>query len=710
MKLFIAGCGRSGTTLIRDLMNCFENVTVQMDGPYGEANFTSFTDSKAVEENQVIKRAGDSWRTLALLPADVELIYCVRHPFDTLTSTHPLTMDLRRFHITEERWISEYRSLQALQTAQPERQIFFLRYEDLVRDPDQTQKKIADRFGLVSRHTFSGNPGNIKVFTDSIEKWRSQPELLDYLQNISETCKLLIKDFCGKFDYSLSDNYTAGLERKTFPYRFSVIIPLEFHRGQIEQCLRGWLKDQTYPADQFEVLAVACPSSLGEELNSIVKAELRPHDRLLLYDDPHDISLCAHAAFEAKGEILIFTESHCLPKPDVLMLAEEHLKQHPEWAGFSAQSLPITPNYLSTIEADMYQADIIYGMTVHPWRKILDQFFVVRSREYMMDGGFLPQLGHFSEWHLSARMHENEHMIGYVPEVQFWHYYSGDIQELIEFSRDFTQGEMRYKAEFLDDPCQGYFPVSMEWLFRFNWNGNLARRMHQLTRKAHTHRIQVFLNPFNWWGRIRFLFEWYTHAYWGPGPLVTWNRVRQNFYLILLQMGKSIKIRKKILERIFLKLIEATIRFERIGFVQRWLDHTENRKPNRHTPVDLINWTPEMAQDTITLLGIYSLEEWQGVKFRWSQPAALMELSLKPGVYNFNMEWLAVGNIKNLTVYLNETPLRITQAPQHAGGKFTVHDEQPVRFSWTCEPIYPKNDARILGLPITSISWSMEQA
>jgi len=278
MKLFIAGCGRSGTTLIRDLMNCFENTVVLMDDPYGEAEFTFFRDSPSEKSNQVIKRSGYAWKTLAALPADVQLMYCVRHPFDTLTSTHPLTRNMRRFHITEERWISEYKALQALRIAQPQRDIYVLRYEDLVREPDETQKKIANHFGLVASHAFSRNPSDIKVVTDSVEKWKKDPTLETHFQNISENCKLLMHDFCMEFGYSLPQGYTAGLERKSHPYRISVIIPLEFHRGQIEKCLRGWLKEQTYPADQYEVLAVACPSSLGEELNSIVQAELRPHD------------------------------------------------------------------------------------------------------------------------------------------------------------------------------------------------------------------------------------------------------------------------------------------------------------------------------------------------------------------------------------------------------------------------------------------------
>ena len=35
--------------------------------------------------------------------------------------------------------------------------------------------------------------------------------------------------------------------------RFSVIIPLEFHRGQVEECLQRWVHQQTYPREQYEI-------------------------------------------------------------------------------------------------------------------------------------------------------------------------------------------------------------------------------------------------------------------------------------------------------------------------------------------------------------------------------------------------------------------------------------------------------------------------
>src|SRR5688572_2117220 len=90
--------------------------------------------------------------------------------------------------------------------------------------------------------------------------------------------------------------------------RFSIIIPLEFHRGQVEKCLHGWVRDQTYPRDQYEILAVGCLHSLDEATIDLFKSLLSNHDRLLLHDEPHDIALCAYGAKQAKGKFLFFTE------------------------------------------------------------------------------------------------------------------------------------------------------------------------------------------------------------------------------------------------------------------------------------------------------------------------------------------------------------------------------------------------------------------
>src|SRR5207344_2482985 len=99
---------------------------------------------------------------------------------------------------------------------------------------------------------------------------------------------------------------------------------------------------------------------------------------------------------------LFFTESHCRPELDVLQTSAEALRTNPEWSGFSCRSVRVTHSRLSEVEADLYEADIVFGMTEHPWRRILDQCFVIRRLPYEAAGGFDPSLGHFAEWMLGA--------------------------------------------------------------------------------------------------------------------------------------------------------------------------------------------------------------------------------------------------------------------------------------------------------------------
>lgn len=209
MKIFIAGCGRSGTTLTRDLFNCFEDTFVLVEGLYGEAPVSRFASLTRPESHLVIKRTGECWQTLAALPDDVELLYCVRHPFDTLTSTHPLSKHLRRFHIDADRWKSEYLALRALRTSQPQRRIFILQYEDLVQNPDASQEQIAAHFGLIPTHRFSANVLGIQISTDSIEKWTRNREFAVYLETIPFPYRRLMWEFCDEFGYELPAGYAS---------------------------------------------------------------------------------------------------------------------------------------------------------------------------------------------------------------------------------------------------------------------------------------------------------------------------------------------------------------------------------------------------------------------------------------------------------------------------------------------------------------------
>lgn len=199
--VFIAGCARSGTSLLKQLMAVFSDTAVfPRERPVW--HFLDMADRS--ETTLVVKRTAECHRTLHRLPGDASLIYCVRHPYDCLTSSHPQTAHLRPFHVTRDRWLAEYEALDRLRRVQPGRRICFVRYEDLVTDPDRVQATIAAAWGLTADASFTGNPLGIEIRPASLEKWRTRPELQAYLAGLDEGWRTEIARFCGEFGYSVA--------------------------------------------------------------------------------------------------------------------------------------------------------------------------------------------------------------------------------------------------------------------------------------------------------------------------------------------------------------------------------------------------------------------------------------------------------------------------------------------------------------------------
>jgi hypothetical protein len=468
------------------------------------------------------------------------------------------------------------------------------------------------------------------------------------------------------------------------PVRFSVIIPLEFHRGYVQACLRRWTREQTYAPERYEVVAAGCRGSMDAEARRAVERELRPQDRLLLYDDPHDVALCARAAVEAKGDVLFFTESHCLPEADALERAEDTLRDRPEWSGFSGRSIPITHNRLSVAEAEMYDADIRYGMEEHPWRKILDHFFVVRTDRYRDAGGFRPELGHFAEWHLAARMHWKGYRVGYAPSLRLHHYYIGDTRELVLFTSDFARGELTFHSSFADDGCRSYFLAPPEWTVRHQWVRRFARAAFRLSIR----------------NRSRLSVVWGVRVCFGSWPRVVAAALRFQAALWALRISMLRRAGTPSLRGVLVELIQAAVELEQARFVRRWL----TSRQSGNTPASAGEWRPDTAH-TFWSIGFYLPEQANGRCFTWCQPLSMIELSLVPGRYRVAIEWLPMEGVEDVTIYVNERALRIAASKSGASGQFEVATDRPVRLAWTSRPLHAAGDPRRLGLPITVISW-----
>lgn len=466
---------------------------------------------------------------------------------------------------------------------------------------------------------------------------------------------------------------------------FSIIIPLEFHRGQWEHAWRAW-SEQTVDKSLYEIILVVPPDfPKREELCAFGDFRVR----FEFVDCRHDIGLCAAGATRALGDYLFFTESHCRPEPDVLELCIRAFADHPDWAGFSCRSVPVCHNRLSKAEAEMYQADIEFGMKVHPWLKVLDQCFVTRREAYEQCGGFHPELGHFAEWVLAAGYHARGYTLGYLEEARFHHYYVGKLDELKTFTLDFVQGEIRFFSEGSRDPGGAYLEVPVEWSCQDNFDSGAARDILRASLAIPGPGLRL---P----ARGRAIWRWLGIAAFGDGLTHVTGIIAvlhaRCALIAMLRVGSPESVSDR-----FKRYIAALIHLQRVNCIRI------ARRAKRDGGPAL----PE--EHVLARVGFYPLETWSGRKFRWSETEAAVRIRGPAGRTIVRIQspvirepldrigarfFLDGARVANRSITVEHDAFVLT-LDLPASGTATL--------AWMCPRFRAVGDSRRLGLPVAAI-------
>lgn len=190
-RVFVMGCGRSGTWLLTGLMSTFKDTCVVAK----EVPVELFAQLTTTGRALVLKRNNVSFERLSQVPTRIKIAYAIRHPFDVLTSHNPTSAHV--YHIDVARWLGEMSALRAA-IDDGRRNFCIIRYEDLASDATGVQKKLADELGLeigtpASELATVFNPsGRAKsamhglrgIDTRSLNKYKKDPERIAYLKSI----------------------------------------------------------------------------------------------------------------------------------------------------------------------------------------------------------------------------------------------------------------------------------------------------------------------------------------------------------------------------------------------------------------------------------------------------------------------------------------------------------------------------------------------
>lgn len=208
-RIFIMGCGRSGTWLLTGLMSTFNDVCVVAK----ETPVELFGQLTSTGQTLILKRNGVAFKRFTDIPARIKIAYIIRHPFDVLTSRHPATKR-RLYHITPTRWAGEMEALRAALESGREH-LCVVRYEDLVTDSGATEKKLSDELGLkpkmpVQDFTTAFRPskrasramhGIRRIDSQSLYKYKNDPERIAYLKSIEPQLGETLDWVASRFGY-----------------------------------------------------------------------------------------------------------------------------------------------------------------------------------------------------------------------------------------------------------------------------------------------------------------------------------------------------------------------------------------------------------------------------------------------------------------------------------------------------------------------------
>ena len=483
---------------------------------------------------------------------------------------------------------------------------------------------------------------------------------------------------------------------------FSVIVPLEFHRGGALRCIEAWLR-QTLDGPLYEIVLVVPPSFDRRELAEL-ESRLRPDDQVVSSSQRHDIPLVAEGARRAKGDFLFFTESHVWPEPDVLEECKSAFDENPHLSAFSCRAVRITHDRMARADAAMYEADIEYGMNVHPWRKILDQCFVCRRDAYFACDGFDEELGHFSEWTLAATFHARGYRIGYMPSILVHHQYSGRLDELCEFTRDFILGEFKFLSSPRDDAVTDLVDTPVEWDCRGNWSTSSAAELCRLAVSGLVHGRVLGTRV-----AIRLAFRWLIVLLTGPLAArltALLNEIRRLAAVRLISRLGS----QQRLDEAFRAYISAVIHAQRVRCVSNTLKGWGARRAPAQLLGGICEWHPRV-RGAFDVAGFHPIERRDGVVFRWSEPIAMIGVELPAGTYGLSVEFLEIDGVfsaAGIEIFHNRQRVRVEELPAESR-RISASIDVPLsgrsQVAWRCRQVQAPRDPRRLGVPVTKVTW-----
>lgn len=206
-RIFLTGCGRSGTWLLTAMLSCIPEIrTPEKEEPLG-----AFLEKPNEAKIHLVKRQHNAYLFFDKVPSDIKIIHVVRHPLDVLISQHLKNKN----HISLSRIESEHAMY--FTHIRNRANTLTVRYEDMVEKPMSVQKKIENFLSEKAYRPFkefyleagvrpevsSAMHGLRPLDASKLHRWRQDPEMKSYLSELIKESNGTLASFSKTFGYNL---------------------------------------------------------------------------------------------------------------------------------------------------------------------------------------------------------------------------------------------------------------------------------------------------------------------------------------------------------------------------------------------------------------------------------------------------------------------------------------------------------------------------
>jgi hypothetical protein len=408
-------------------------------------------------------------------------------------------------------------------------------------------------------------------------------------------------------------------------------------------------------------------------------------------------------AMRARGDILFFTEPHCLAQSDTVAEIIAFMDAHPV-DGLCARTVPICVNPMGRAEARMFDTGCNEWSKPEHWVKVIIRGFGIRKSSYESVGGFEYSLDRFAEWLMAARLRSRGYELAYAPGVAVQHRYGDYFGLFDEDIKEFTDGECRFRLESGETQLvREFFGEPPEWARALSIrNAPTWRAVRPLARRAF--RRRAIRSPLADSACIQELTRWRLARLLAKRALVPKYQARVHFWKLAYRLSLTEKQRAHAFRSYYM----AATEYCRVRFALR-----EDLAARQQTV------RPDYALSVLDehdLWGFSNVESHQDVAFRWARPFASIRVRLSPDARSGAIQLAAVRPLepeRDLALFLDDAPLEITHFDTAA---WTIHFRVPADTvdpesdQWLSihtdrwrHPDVLRTDRRALGLPIKAV-------